>query len=231
MGAPSSIIVPALAASDSACGSAGPDGARYNRLMPNEQVDRLAEKLIHEVRDETLDEAWHYFYPTSPPGTTGHAIHRDLVAGLDAARKDLLWNLLTEMVEQTVHKVLMFVDHKRVVGELRVLLCDPETGRQSDPLSVTGVESIDLGIEYWTRWLEEYPRTRERPKTSWLRSHEDDLPPAVRSAAAREFGGRTICDVDRHVDDDLRTLAYRVTVEGEGAGPVAAEYLEDGSRR
>jgi hypothetical protein len=197
--------------------------------MPNQQVARLAQKLIREVRDEVLNEAWHYFYPSLAPGTTGSAIHAGLVAGLDAGKKDLLWKLLAEVVEQTLGKGLQFLDHKRVVGELRLLLCDPETGAQSDPLGVTGADSIDLNEQYWWAWLPEYATVRERPRVAWLQSHADDLPPGVRGAAARDLEDRQITYVMRQVDEDLRTIAYRVSAWGD-AGPTHVEYLADGTR-
>jgi hypothetical protein len=198
--------------------------------MPNQQVERLAENLVSEVRDEVLDEAWHYFYPSLAPQTTGYAIYEGLVAGLDARKKDLLWKLLAEVVEQTLGKGLQFVDHKRVVGELRVLLCDPDTGAQSDPLGVTGVDSIDLNNEYWWAWLPTYAKVRERPKVAWLQSRADDLPPAVRDAAARDLKDRQINNVMRQVDDNLRTLAFRVSAWGD-AGPAHVEYSVNGTRR
>ena len=69
--------------------------------MPHALVERLAEKMVHEVRDETLGEAWQYFFTARPPGTTGRTIHDGLVAGLDPRQKDLLWKLLEETVEHS----------------------------------------------------------------------------------------------------------------------------------
>jgi hypothetical protein len=122
-------------------------------------VEGLAEAFIHDVRDGPLQAATHHLFGTWAR-TDENAIHAGLVSKLDENQKDLLWRLMTEMVEQTIDRTLRFVDHKYVTGQVRVHLKDLETGEQEVLLDD---KSLDLPNEYWFEWLERFAQLHDRP--------------------------------------------------------------------
>jgi hypothetical protein len=129
---------------------------------PNPLVEKLGEELIRDVRDAALRHAANHLFGTWAEREQGD-IYRELCAKLSDEQKDLLWRLLSETVEGTLGRAVYFVEHNRIVRRIRVLFRDPITGEESDPLAVTGVDSIDLQNEYWWQWLEKYPRIKTRP--------------------------------------------------------------------
>ena len=52
--------------------------------------------------------------------------------------------MLADVVDQTIAATIEFVDHKRVTGEMRVTLTDPQTGAEA---VLTAEE--DLNDLYW----------------------------------------------------------------------------------
>jgi hypothetical protein len=119
----------------------------------------LAEKFIHQVRDQALTDARHHFAGTWAVAQNNE-IHAELISKLGDHEKDLLWRLLTEAVESTLGFAIRFADHKDVTGEMRITIRDPATGEEAGLFDDKG---IDLSNEYWFEWLEKYSQVRARP--------------------------------------------------------------------
>ena len=190
--------------------------------MSNPLVDAMAARFIEEVRDRVLRGCEPHFLGNLAV-VRNNRTFVGLVARLDDAQKDLLWALLAETVDQTIDGVLRFVDHKRVTGEMRVALGDPD-GSAETVLS----QEDDLADLYWCEWLERHARVTARPRTRVERIGRDELPAALLAAVAEDFPGERIVSQEREVGiEDGSTILYHVLLTGQ-ASPIA--FRPDGGR-
>ena len=128
---------------------------------PETAVEAMARKFIAEVRDATLRQQSNHLFGTWAVAQN-NAIFHGLVAHLDEAQKDMLWKLVVEAVDQTIGLTLMFLDHKRVTGGMRVALIDPGSKAEE----VFPAPADDVQTLFWFEWLEKHARMTGRPTKS-----------------------------------------------------------------
>ena len=130
--------------------------------MSDPLIEQMAKEFVAEVRDGILRRQETHFLGDWA-AVRNNDIYKGLVERLDHRQKDLLWELLAETVDATVHATLHFVDNRRVNDELRVVALDPDGGAER---VLTADE--DLAMLYQLEWVRRYARDTSWPKTRRL---------------------------------------------------------------
>jgi hypothetical protein len=193
------------------------------RDMSNPLVEEMAERFVHEVHDLALSSHTADFFGTWAVVQNNRA-YEQVVAKLNEAERDVLWEMIGGAITRTIDATLRFVDHKHATGEMRIVVRDPATAEE---VTLLEDKELDLPNDFWFEWFEKYAQVRERPKTTQHYVRPDDIPGAVRTAVTRDFQEAGLQRVFREIDTQRRTLAYHVMWGQERQ----ATYGEDGQRR